>query len=278
VTFLDTLKSVPGLTHYYPLANDARDVVGAQHGVVHGATFNGTHAVFKDKTYIELGDHDDFSVATKGGLTVLVFNTIDNWMGGSASEYVNWFGKSANGTPSEWSFRHYCWPNGTGEAPARPKRTSFYHFNPSGGLGAGSYFQDDDAAGVERVVVGTCDLTRTQMFKNGVLRDSDLLSGYSIKPQNTTQPVRLGSKDLATGFLVGRLRRVAFYNRVLSAAEIKKLYDARNEADEATTSTPTLTPTPAPSDPLVLPTTAGSSAIIAAHNELVKQLRAKGSV
>jgi hypothetical protein len=247
MTFLDVISKMPGLTHYYDLTKDASDSVGNIDGKNHGCTFGSKGAVFTGDSYIELSDHDDFSVATKGGLTVLVFMTLDSWKGAHASEYVNWMGKAANGTPAEWCFRHYVYPGGTGEAPSRPKRTSFYHFNYSGGLGAGSYFQDDDPTGQERVVVGTCDLKQTQIFKDGVKRDSDLLSGYSIKPQNTTQPVRLGSKDLATGFLVGKLRRVAFWNRVLTDTEIKSIYAARNEADGgASTTPPTTTPDPAP--------------------------------
>jgi hypothetical protein len=265
MTFLDVISKIPGLTHYYELTKDANDSVGSVHGKNHGCTFGSKGAVFDGDSYIELSDHNDFSVATKGGLTVLVFMTLDSWKGAHASEYVNWMGKAANGTPAEWCFRHYVWPNGSGEAATRPKRTSFYHFNISGGLGAGSFFQDDDPTGQERVVVGTCDLKQTQIFKNGVKRDTDLLSGYSIKPQNTAQPVRLGSKDLATGFLVGKLRRVAFWNRVLTDTEIKSIYAARNEADSGASTPPPTTTTPPPTpkpEPTPTPTPDPSGAFV----------------
>ena len=275
MTFLDTISKISGLTHYYELTHDARDSVGSVHGTNHGCTFGSKGAVFNGDSYIELSDHNDFSVATKGGLTVLVFMTVDNWRGAHASEYINWMGKAANGTPAEWCFRHYVYPNGAGEAASRPKRTSFYHFNYSGGLGAGSYFQDDDPAGQERVVVGTCDLTRTQMFKNGAKRDSDLLSGYNIKPQNTNQVVRLGSKDLATGFLVGKLRRVGFWNRVLTDAEIKSIYDARNSEDGGGTTTPPPTEPPTTSSNQYIAT---SSDLLEKHNLLATDLRKKGIV
>jgi hypothetical protein len=232
MTFADAVRSIQGLTHYYPLdgANQARDVVGTAHGRIKGDVTFDTHARFDGRSHIELPDHNDFSAATTGHLTILVFATIDDWSGAGASEYVHWMGKGVTGA-QEWTFRHYV-EGGTGEAAARPKRTSFYHFNPAGGLGAGSYFQDPAAAGVERVLLATVDPTSVTLWKDGVKRDSDALSGYSIKPRRTGAPVRLGTRDLSTGFLVGRLRRVAFFNRVLSEPELRKLYDARSQEED----------------------------------------------
>ncbi|NAZ85510.1 LamG domain-containing protein [Kineococcus indalonis] len=240
--FRDVLTSVPGLKHYYPLdsANQARDVVGGVHGTVHGSVAFGTHARFDGKSYVEIPDHDDFSVATRGALTVVAFNTIDDWRGAGASEYVHWMGKGSAGS-HEWVFRHYV-QGGTGEASSRQYRTSFYHFNTSGGLGAGSYFQDPDAAGTERMVAGVVDTTTISMWKDAQLRDSDPLSGYSIKPGNGSAPVRLGTRDMTTGFLVGRLRRVAFFDRKLTQAELKRIYDARNLPESGSTTTAPVAP------------------------------------
>jgi len=227
-TFSGVIRSIPGLKHYYPLdaANQARDVVSGMHGINHGATFGSKGATFNGRSYIELPDHNDFSAATTGGLTVVVFNTVTDWRGAKASEYVHWMGKGVSGA-HEWTFRHYI-DGGTGDAPTRPRRTSFYHFNPAGGLGAGSYFQDPDAAGVERVVAGAVDRTNTYMYKNGVRRDVDPLSAYNVRPANTSSPVRLGTRDMQTGFLVGNLRRVAFFNRKLADADLQRIYAARN--------------------------------------------------
>ena len=225
--FTTTLKSIPGLTHYYPLdvANQARDVVGTVNGTVKGTgvTFSSKGATFTGKGYIELPDHNDFSVATKGGLTVLVDLTIDDWHGAGASEYVHWMGKGVGGA-HEWTFRHYV-QGGSGEAAQRQGRVSFYHFNPAGGLGAGSYSQDAMNS-LEHVITSTADLKQIQMYKDGKLRDTDALSGYSISPKNTTTPVRLGTRDMSTGYLVGKIRRVAFFNRVLTPAEIARINSA----------------------------------------------------
>ena len=82
------------------------------------------------------------------------------------------------------------------------------------------------------MVVGNVDLTRTRMFKNGALRDSDLLSGYDISPENTVTPVRIGTRDLASGHLVGRMRRVGFFDRTLSESELTALWQARTLDEE----------------------------------------------
>ncbi|GAB7190517.1 hypothetical protein NUM3379_12230 [Kineococcus sp. NUM-3379] len=257
--FRDVIRSVPGLTHYYPLdsASRAQDVVGGVHGTVHGNVTFDSHARFDGRSHIELPDHDDFSVATRGALTIVVFNTIDNWRGAGASEYVHWMGKGTSGN-HEWVFRHYV-QGGTGEAASRQYRTSFYHFNPAGGLGAGSYFQDPDAAGTERMVSGMADMGTISMWKNAVQRDSDPMSGYSITPRNAGAPVRLGTRDMTTGFLVGRLRRVAFFNRKLTQAELQRIYDARNLPEFGTT-------TPAPTGPLVVTAGNGSSYPLKGYN------------
>jgi hypothetical protein len=107
------------------------------------------------------------------------------------------------------------------------------------------------------MVSGEVDASNTQMWKNGVLRDTDSLSGYSIKPANTNTPVRLGTRDMSTGFLIGRLRRVAFFDRKLSAAELKTLYDANAMAEGSGGTTPAPAPSAAPT---TAPTTAPTSA------------------
>jgi hypothetical protein len=269
MTFPDVIKSIPGLTHYYPLATDTKDTIGTQNGTPSGVTFSGGKAVFNGKASINLGDHNDFSVATKGGLSIVVFLTIDNWKGAGATEYVHWTGKGKSGA-HEYTFRHYV-QGGSGEASTRQGRCSFYHFNPDGGLGAGSYYQDSSFPTNERVLVGMCDMTNVSLACNGAVKDKDALSGYSIKPQNTTTPLMLGTRGDNTGFLVGKIRRVAIYNRVLTATELTKIYNARDDVEGTTPSTPT-TPTESPYH------AADTTDVVDKHNALVAALEEKGVV
>ena len=238
-TFQDVILKIPGLTHYYPLHQDARDLVGDCHGIIHGnVAFDGKWARFDGSSSIELPDRDDFSVAGTASkeLSIVVFNTVDDWTKQSANnEYVHFMGKGRAGA-HEFTFRYYI-DGGGGEAPARKRRTSFYNFNPDGGLGTGSYFQDaGDGNGTERVITGLAwgnagNGGQTQMWKNGALRDTDNLSDYDVYPQNTGTPVFLGSRGDNTGFLVGRLRRVAFFDRKLTQTEIQSIYNARDYAE-----------------------------------------------
>lgn len=224
--FLAAARGIPGLRHFYPLdaENQARDVVGSAHGTVKGTgTTFGEAAVFTGRGYIELPDSDDFSVATRQGLTIVATVAITDWRGVGSSEYIHWMGKGVSGA-HEWTFRHYI-EGGSGEASARQGRTSFYHFNPSGGLGAGSYFQDAMDR-TERVIVATCDMRQIQMYRDGRLRDTDALSGYSITPRNTGTPVRIGTRDMSTGYLIGKIRRVGFWDRVLTETQVRSLSSA----------------------------------------------------
>lgn len=255
--FTEVIKGISGLTHYYPLdaVSQAKDVVGSLHGVNHGVVFGSNGATFDGKSYIEIPSHKDLSAVTTGAISILVFNTITDWKGAGASEYVHWLGKGVSGA-HEYTYRHYV-EGGTGEAPTRQNRTSFYCFNTAGGLGAGSYFQDPDGS-AERVIVGQYDKTTVEMWKNGVKRDSDALSGYSITLSATSTPVRLGTRDMQTGFLVGRLRRVAFFDRKLTAAEITTLYNARAQAEGGTVIVP---------PPVVPPTTTNKAQVLSVDTE-----------
>jgi hypothetical protein len=227
-TFRSAVTALPGLRHYYPLngVHGARDVVGNVNGNNFGATFGPRGATFSGNQYIQLPDHNDFSVTTTGKLTIVAFLTVNDWRANlQGGEYVHWMGKGVSGA-HEYTFRFY--PDNSSD---RPRRVSFYHFNPSGGLGAGSYFQDNVASGTEMMVVGQVNLSQTRIFRDGVSRDVDALSGYNITPRNTTTPVRLGTRDRTTGFLDGRLRRVAFFNSTLSAAQLTSLWTARGRTE-----------------------------------------------
>jgi hypothetical protein len=164
MTFPDVIKSIPGLTHYYPLATDTKDTIGTQNGTPSGVTFSGGKAVFNGKASINLS-----------------------------------------------------------------------------------------------------------LACNGAVKDKDALSGYSIKPQNTTTPLMLGTRGDNTGFLVGKIRRVAIYNRVLTATELTKIYNARDDVEGTTPSTPT-TPTESPYH------AADTTDVVDKHNALVAALEEKGVV
>jgi hypothetical protein len=95
------------------------------------------------------------------------------------------------------------------------------------------------------------------------------LSGYNIKPQNTGTPLMLGTRGDGTGYLVGTIRRVAIFDRVLTEAQTKAIYDARSEAD-GPAETPVVVPPAASS--LTVSSFATHEDLIRAHNALVSKL------
>jgi hypothetical protein len=173
--------------------------------------------------YVEIPDDDVFSEPTSGELTVEAWMRPDSldMPNRESSGYVHWMGKGVSGE-HEWVSRMYQ----QGNDEDRENRISFYSFNLSGGLGAGSYFQDDVVVGEWIHYTGTFDDERTYIYKNGEERDSDLLSGYDITPENGSAPVRLATRD-RNSYFQGAIARVAFYSTRLSESQIAAHYAAR---------------------------------------------------
>ena len=104
----------------------------------------------------------------------------------------------------------------------RPNRISAYIWNPSGGEGAGAYFEDALTPGEWIHVVAVYDpgdmdtaLAGVRIYKNGVLRkgppDPGTLYGtYDIVPADGSAPVRFATRD-GNSFFTGGLDEVAIY-------------------------------------------------------------------
>lgn len=243
-----------------------------RHGTIHGTPILGNAGAIVcdtdpamrftgDRSYCEVPDHVAFSQPTSGqGLTVEVWlrpNALD--FTGEQDGYIHWLGKGEAGQ-HEWAFRFYR------KNSPRPNRISAYSWNPTGGLGAGAYFQDELVAGEWLHIVATYDpgdktdpLAGVAIYKNGVLRMSPATTAaaryktYDIVPAHGTAPLRFGTRDLAT-FLTGALDEIAIYPKVLSAAEILDHYQTAT-AICSPTPTPTVTPEPTVQAPyrLLLP-------------------------
>jgi hypothetical protein len=221
-----------------------------------------TAVQFNGTDYVEIPDSTDFSQPTSGdGLTVEVWIRPDvltfyGEIGGSPDPYVHWVGKGDRAGSMgnrEWALRFYSKYRRDGTLSSRPNRISAYIFNPSGGEGAGAYFQDDleqelypwihVVACYQPGDASTVPLAGVQIYKNGVLRkcpdphDHTCYSSgtlyhhpsppynppWEIFPVHGTAPLRLGTRDYHS-FFIGGLDEVAIYPRVLSADEIEDNY------------------------------------------------------
>ena len=176
--------------------------------------------------YVEIPDDNLFSEPTSGAITVEAWMRPDSTAmpRDESGGYVHWMGKGVSGQ-HEWVARMYQ----DGNSEGRENRISFYSFNLTGGLGAGSYFQDTVTVGGWIHYAGEFDDVNTYIFKNGVLRDMDPLSGYSIEPGNGTAPVRIGTRDF-NSFFQGSVARVAIYSTRLPAATLVAHYAAADAA------------------------------------------------
>ena len=203
-----------------------------------------TAVQFTGMNYVEIPDSADFSQPTSSnGLTVEAWMRPDalSFPGESSSEstvnpYVHWLGKGVS-KQYEWAFRFYS-AEPSQDPAARPNRISAYIWSPTGGEGAGAYFQEVVAIGAWIHVVAcyepgdknTCPPAGVQIYLDGVLKDGPTEIGtlycnpcFAVQPTHGTAPLRLGTRDL-TSFLIGALDEVAIYPRVLRPDEILSNY------------------------------------------------------
>ena len=233
---------------YWPLddppgSKTARAAAGALSGTyvrTHAAAgiaglaraFDGT------SSYISIPDSAAWSEPTTGAVTV------EFWMRPSAlvfsheegSGYVWILGKGEAGS-QEWGFRMYGDDNT--ESPPRDNRIAFYAFNPTGGEGAGAYFQDRLTVGKWIYVVGELTPTGVLIFKDGVLRQGPPAKAtlyanpaFNVKPAHGASPIRLGTRNFHSYFQ-GALDEVAIYPHVLSSSEIRRHYAVALRANPA---------------------------------------------
>jgi hypothetical protein len=187
--------------------------------------------------YMEVDDAPQISPATTGEITIEAWMRPDSTVFATpgTTGYTHWMGKGEAGQ-HEYVSRMYSADN----TVARANRISGYLFNASGGLGAGSYFQDTVVAGdwIHYVlVIDSNDVSvayphgYTKIYKNGVLRDQDDLSisGTVIVPERGSAPFRVGTRDFGS-FFDGAVGKVAMYDEELTATQIAAHYEAMTES------------------------------------------------
>lgn len=198
---------------------------------------------FDSGDYVEIPDPDGalFSQPTSGaGLTVEVWMRPDAlvFSGQTDQPYIHWLGKGGK-SQHEWGLRFY-----SQNASQRPNRISAYIWNPSGGEGAGAYFEDPNLQpGAWMHIVATYDPgdwttdppAGVTIYRNGVRQLGPPSSGtlyrtFDITPAHGSAPVRLGARDDLTFTFAGGLDEVAIYPRVLTAAEILENFTAATSA------------------------------------------------
>lgn len=202
-------------------------------------SFNGS------STYVEIASRPEYSVDTNQALTVAAWIRADVEIflrPECGKYYVHWMGKGhtfGDRGNQEWVCRMYDKP-APDPGGDRSKRTSFYVFNPRGGLGVGSYVQEDVSVKSWRLIVGVADDRRTRLYRNGELTHCDTYRGEGtsdckimtrdgeqvvINPLHGDAPLRIGTQNFGS-FFMGGITRVRIWGRVLTPGEIKALYGA----------------------------------------------------
>ena len=238
-----------GLVAFYPFNDSFENTTSTEIDPAenHGTTFakdrfgNDNSSAYFDgnKSYLEIPDNDAFSIPTTGALTISVWVSPEvlNFQKAEAGGYVHWMGK---GVPHqhEWVFRMYN-KDLSQEQENRPNRMSAYAFNLEGGLGSGSYVQEQvqENEWIHFVARYDVETNKITLFKNGTQKDQDNLydATYGVQVQNGTAPLRLGTRS-QWSYFQGRIDDLRIYNRALSDSEILELF---KEADAKASNTET---------------------------------------
>jgi hypothetical protein len=177
--------------------------------------------------YLEVASNPRLSITATGVLTIeaWIAPKILQFKHGQGSGYVYWLGK---GEPSQYEYAGRIYSAANSEIPPRPNRISGYVFNRVGGLGSGSYFQDQISVN-EWIYVTLVFNTRNvspqfpigycSIFKNGVLRQITSLAEFNTEPTPGTAPFRVGTMN-GKSFFGGAIGKVAIYDFELSGQQI----------------------------------------------------------
>ncbi len=173
--------------------------------------------------YVEVPSNPAISVRPNGAITIEAWIRPDtlNFPSTESDGYVHWAGKGEPGQ-QEFALRLYSKVNSAN----RPNRTSGYAFNPEGGLGSGSYFQDvlrvNEWIHVALIIDNRASRGKViTIFKNGVLRKTTPLSQFDVVPEPGTAPLRIGTRDMRS-FFKGAIGKFAVYGYALSESQLKK--------------------------------------------------------
>ena len=219
-----------GMVSWWPGDGNARDIVDGNHGTLNGSTF----AAGKVGQAFSLDGIDDLVlVPDSANLKISGDITVDAWiMRGVGSIFPTLISKYESDPAGGGTA--YTLLLLSGDTPNARVRFAVYQTKD----GAISRFTDTDLgvvpADVWTHVAGTFDLATqtTKIYVNGIEASATLdpssLAITSISP--STAPLRIGAirgeSGAVSGFFDGLIDEVEIFNRALSAAEIRAIFDA----------------------------------------------------
>jgi hypothetical protein len=222
-------------------------------------------------SWLRAPSHRDFSVrhtpTGATGFTVFWAATITNYDQGGKNYYMGKGCSRRGGATAprtdgdyEWAIRLYGDPHGD---EGRNRGTSAYHWNPNpsfnNGLGSGAYImpREGDGTRTPNAPAGFGDDGRetfigmvfTYPGSSATPGDAKLYGGFSTKqilkindgdlfhpakiiPEYTAGDLSIGKRlDGDGGMFAFRMRRLAFFNRVLTLSELRDIGDAMSQAE-----------------------------------------------
>ncbi len=206
---LDYKASLPGLMAHYPFNGNPGDVSGDYNGTLHGAT----------STFDRFGNANR-AYGFDGNDWIELPNILANFENGTFAAWIKINTPSA-GSPGTIVSK----PRAAGQSGLNLR----VHQDPDNAqlaLHNGTQFSSTGTANLEdskwHYLVGTVDGSRTSIYVDGVLVDSD---SFAPASSSSSQPLAIG-RDHGPGnsYFNGVIDEVRIYNRALSASEVRYLH------------------------------------------------------
>ena len=212
----------PGLEGSYTRANTPR---------AHRVLPNGSPVtLFDGRTVLRVPAAAPLSLPTTGALTIQAWVRPEalTFRRTQGTGYVTWLGKGGPGE-NEYALRMYSLRNTEG----RGNRVSAYAFNPEGGKGSGSYFQDTLSPGEWIMVTAVYTTTAADsgypansvtIYRGSNRRQTTSLMEFEVKPAAGSAPLQVGGD--AGSYFEGAIGKVAVFDRELTSSDIAAQFRA----------------------------------------------------
>ena len=206
---LDYRASLPGLMAHYPFNGNPGDVSGDYNGTLHGATSTSDRFGNANRAY-----------GFDGNDWIELPNILANFENGTFAAWIK-INTPIAGSPATIVSK----PRAAGQSGLNLR----VHQDPDNAqlaLHNGTQFSSTGTANLEdskwHYLVGTVDGSRTSIYVDGVLVDSDLFAAAS---SSSSQPLAIGrDHGPANSYFNGVIDEVRIYNRALSASEVRYLH------------------------------------------------------
>jgi hypothetical protein len=209
---------VDGLIGYWPFNGNANDVVGNNHGIVHGATLCANRFGYPDKAYYFDGSNDNISLLFENSIDINTKSSILLWF--KAEKNLNAYAKLIS-VPISLE----TWTNPYHYLAFSGQAFNYANFDPVNGFCETGYFtaQGDTNWNLLAFTYNEGDI---KVYINGILKET-LSCSSTLMPIGSTMSIGSRSTSILNNgeYFTGKIDDLSIYDSVLTQSEILNYYN-----------------------------------------------------